>query len=107
MQNAGYVFLACLFIVLAIVVRLRWRYNVAWITKNLQLLDLRVLGEVANGKRFGVGRDRLMRLSKRGYVISDSWGGCRITLKGRYAAFLLRSRAVPARRAGPSEGSPV
>jgi hypothetical protein len=103
---AGYVLLACIFVVLAIVIHLLRRYNTAWIGRDLQRPDLRVLGDVAEGKRFGVARDRLDRLSRRGFAANDKWGGCRITLKGRYAAFIVRTRSIGIHDAGLSDGSP-
>ena len=107
MANTMLVLLACHFVTLAILVGLVRRYDVKWIAKDLQLLDLRVLGEVANGKRFGVGRDRLLRLSKRGFTVDERWGGCRITLKGQYAVFILRARAAVIHDTGPSGSSPA
>lgn len=106
MISAGYVLLACFFVALAIVVGSLRRYNVNWIAKDLRLDDLQALARVANGKkRFGVGRDRLCRLSKRGFAAEDNWGGCRITLKGRYAAFLLRSQSALIRDGQPIDAS--
>ena len=105
MTDAGYIFLACLFVALAIVVRLLWRHDAAWIAKDLHGGDLRAFAQVANGKHYGVGRDRLLRLSRRGFVSEDPWGGCRMTLKGRYAALLLRTRAASAREAAPIDRS--
>jgi hypothetical protein len=105
MATAGYVVLASLFVVAAIVLRLLWRYDAQWVTRGLQLVDLRILGEIAGGKRFGVARDRLLRLTARGYATNDKWGGCRITLKGRYADLVFRSRAT--RDGGPSNPSPA
>lgn len=107
MPNAGYVFLACLFVVLAIILRLLWRHNTAWISKDLERLDLRVLSEVAKGRRFGVGRDRLTRLTRRGFTAKDKWGGCRVTLRGRYAAFIMRTQAASAHNTRPSDRSPA
>ena len=95
MANAAYIIIASGFIAIAIVVHLLRRYDVDWIIKSLQPLDLRVLGEIAEGKRFGVGRDRFVRLSSRGFIANDQWGGCRITLKGRYADLVLGARAAP------------
>lgn len=107
MISAEYVLLACFFVALAIVVGSLRRYNMNWIAKDLRLDDLQALARVANGKkRFGVGRDKLYRLSKRGFAAEDSWGGCRITLKGRYAAFLLRGQPPLLRDDQPTDGSP-
>lgn len=92
MSTAGYIFVASLFIAAATAIRLLRRYDVNWIAQDLQRIDLRVLGEIADGKRFGVGRDRRHRLSKRGFAIDERFGGCRITLKGRYAAFIIRAQ---------------
>jgi hypothetical protein len=101
---AGYVFLASLLIAMAIVIRLLLRYDTKWAGENLQRPDLRSLCEIADGRRFGVGRDRLLRLSKRGFTVEDSWGGCRVTMKGRYAVLLVRARVTFFRDADPTNG---
>ena len=91
MTDAGYVLLASLFIALAIATRFFVRHDPDWAARDLQSGDLQTLAAVANGKHFGVGRKQMLRLSRRGFVSEDAWGGCRITLKGRYAAYLSRA----------------
>ena len=103
MANAAYVFFAGSLIAFAIMVHLLWRYDLPWISRNLQPPDLRALQEIAEGKRFGVGRNRLTRLASRGFAVDDKRGGCRITLKGRYASFRLRVRGVKSHDQDPSD----
>jgi hypothetical protein len=105
MVDAGYVFVACLFIVLAIIVHLVRRYDKAWIAKDLHRGDLQALAAVANGKRFGVARDRFVRLARRGFAAEDAWGGCRITLKGRYANFISGVPAATDGQQGAGQSS--
>jgi hypothetical protein len=97
MTSTAYVLLASACILLAIMVRLLVRHDAVWLTKNLRSGDLQALAKVAGGNHFGVGRDRLIRLTARGFACEDRWGGCRLTLKGRYAAFLMRVRGLPGR----------
>jgi hypothetical protein len=106
-MDPGYVVLACVFIMFAIAVHLLRRCNRGWMTKNLHRGDLHALADVAGGKQFGLQRDRLVRLCRRGFAIENAWGGCRATLKGHYAAFLLRVRAKnkPAEHGQPRTGS--
>ena len=60
------------------------RYDWTWTKKGLHRGDLQALGEIiASRKRYGVGRDRILRLTQRGFAVQDGWGGCRATLKGR------------------------
>ena len=100
MTDAEYVLLASLFIALAIAIRFFVRHDAEWVARDLQSADLQALAAVAGGKQFGVGRKQMFRLSRRGFVSEDVWGGCRITLKGRYAAYLARGR----RRAAYGDG---
>ena len=92
-MNSGSVFLACFFVFLATVILLLRRYGWTWTKKGLHRGDLQALGEIiANRKRYGVGRDRILRLTQRGFAVQDGWGGCRATLKGRYAALVSLTR---------------
>jgi len=85
---------ACLLVGLAVAIQLGRRYDPNWAAKDLRHLDVRVLAEIAGGRRFGVAPDRLARLCGRGFTVAEPWGGCRITPKGRYAVFVLRCRAA-------------
>jgi hypothetical protein len=98
---------ACLLVGLAVAIQLGRRYDPNWAAKDLRHLDVRVLAEIAGGRRFGVAPDRLARLSKREFIVEEPWGGCRITPKGRYAVFVVRCRAAFGFAAKPSRGSPA
>jgi hypothetical protein len=93
-----YVYLACGFVLLAIIINLAIRFaGKDWIDRELKRGDLRSLVDVASGLRpDGLRPDQANRLMARGMVRVRSYGGhFRVTMKGRLA---LRIRQRVRRR---------
>jgi hypothetical protein len=98
MIEIGYVYLACGFVLLAIIVNLAIRFDAeAWMARDLKRGDLYSLVDVASGLRpDGLTREQAHRLIARGLVRSRG-GNFRATLKGRLA---LRVRQTLRQRSG-------
>jgi hypothetical protein len=98
MIEIGYLYLACGFVLLAIIVNLAIRFDPqGWTTRDLKRGDLYALVDVASGLRpDGLTRDQAHRLMARGLVRSRG-GNFRATLKGRLA---LRVRQMVRQRSG-------
>jgi hypothetical protein len=90
--ETGYVYLACGFVLLAIIINLAIKFAAKdWITRELRRGDLYSLVDVASGLRpDGLRRDQANRLMARGMVRSCG-GNFRVTMKGRLA-LLIRQR---------------
>ena len=86
MIASGWVYLACGFVLLAIIVNLALRFDArTWLTRDLKRGDLYSLVEVASGVRpDGLTRDQANRLMARGMVRARG-GNFRATMKGRLA----------------------
>jgi hypothetical protein len=89
MIEIGYVYLACGFVFLAIIVNLAIKFDAqAWIARDLRRGDLYSLVDVASGLRpDGLTRDQAHRLMARGMVRTYG-GNFRATMKGRLALYL-------------------
>lgn len=99
MIEAGYVYLACGFVLLAIVVNILLRFDAqAWLARGLRRGDLYSLCDVASGLRpDGLTQDQARRLQARGMVRPYDNGNFRATLKGRMALRvrqMVRARSV-------------
>ncbi len=96
MIETAYVYLACGFVLLAIIINLAIKLAIkfgaeTWITRNLRRGDLYSLVEIAAGLRpDGLRRDQAHRLMARGMVRTYG-GNFRATMKGRLA-ILMRQR---------------
>jgi hypothetical protein len=89
-METGYLFLACGFVFLAIVINLAIKFDPqAWIGRGLRRGDLYSLVDVASGLRpNGLTRDQAERLVARG-MVRPRGGNFRTTMKGR-TALLIR-----------------
>jgi hypothetical protein len=89
MIETGYVYLACGFVLLAIIVNLAIKFGAqTWITRGLRRGDLYSLVDVASGLRpDGLTRDQANRLVARGMVRAHG-GNFRATMKGRLALLI-------------------
>jgi|HubBroStandDraft_1064217.scaffolds.fasta_scaffold1072720_1 hypothetical protein len=98
MIEIGYVYLACGFVLLAIIINLAIKFDAqAWITRDLRRGDLYSLVDVASGLRpDGLTRDQAHRLMARG-LVRNYGGNFRATVKGRLA---LRLRQIVRQRSG-------
>jgi hypothetical protein len=98
MIEIGYVYLACGFVLLAIIVNLAIKFDAqAWMGRGLKRGDLYSLVDVATGLRpDGLTHDQARRLMARGLVRNRD-GNFRATLKGRLA---LRVRQTLRQRSG-------
>ena len=89
MIETVYVYLACGFVLLAIIVNLAVRFDAqAWTSRGLRRGDLHSLVDVASGLRpDGLTQDQAVRLTSRGMV--RTYGGTfRATMKGRLALLI-------------------
>lgn len=99
MHTVGYVYLACGFVFLAIVIKVLLKLDAqAWVAKGLRRGDLYSLYDVASGLRpDGLTRDQARRLQARGMVRGYGNGNFRATIKGRMALLIrqtIRGRSV-------------
>jgi hypothetical protein len=96
MIEPGYVYLACGFVLLAVIINLAIKFHAqTWITRDLRRGDLYSLVDIASGLRpDGLTHDQADRLMARGMVRAYG-GNFRATMKGRLA---LRIRQMVRRR---------
>jgi hypothetical protein len=95
-MDSGYLLIACGLVALAIAVSL-WQNTEAlppaldvrsWLTSGLYRGDFQALSMAARGHVFDLDPDQLRRLSARGFVRQNLFGGNNVTLKGRAALAL-------------------
>lgn len=91
MIEIGYVYLACGFVLLAIMINLAIKFDAqTWLTRDLRPGDLYSLVDVASGLRpDGLTRDQADRLIARG-VVRAYGANFRATMKGRLALLIRR-----------------
>ncbi len=99
MMSIESLYLACGFVLLAIIINLLTKFDAAsWITKDLKRGDLHALIDVASGLRpNGLTPDQAARLQARGMARAYGKGNFRATIKGRLA---LRIRQIVRQRSG-------
>jgi len=92
-MDSGYLLIACGFVGLAIALSfwqnadaLRRAFDMRdWATRGLSRGDLNALAVAARGHVFDLEPDQFGRLSARGFVRKNVFGGVGVTLKGRSA----------------------
>jgi hypothetical protein len=95
---------ALLFGALAIVIKLTSQLQRSWVERDLLVGDLRVLSDIAFRRIAGPGFGQVERLIKRGFLVRNARGSCRMTLLG-WVAVLLRNTS--ARRVNKLPGSAI
>ena len=78
---------------LAIVVKLTSQRQRAWVERDLNMGDLRVLRGVAFRKNILPASIIVSRLERRGFLERTARGSCRVTLKGWIAVLVRQTSA--------------